>query len=201
MNAIRPNPASFLTAAEMSARASADESPRGRRSGTRPARPGARTQSAGLLPVPGRTRHGTATLLDEAGDRRDPHDGAIVGLPVGRRPLAGRDGLEFKRVSDRVRLNVPGEFESLTLAAWVRPDALPNQNNSLMMADGWETGELHWQIGIDGTVILGVKAPPELEAGPMQPRGALPRLQRVHPGAVRPVGPPGRRLRPGRRAV
>ena len=61
---------------------------------------------------------------------------------------------------------VPGEFESLTLAAWVRPDALPNQNNSLMMADGWEPGEPHWQIGIDGTLILGVKAPPEAEGGP-----------------------------------
>jgi hypothetical protein len=39
------------------------------------------------------------------------------------------------------------------------------------MADGWETGAIHWQIGVDGTIILGVKAPRELEGGPMN-RGA-----------------------------
>jgi hypothetical protein len=33
------------------------------------------------------------------------------------------------------------------------------------MADGWETGGAHWQIGTDGTIILGVKAPTEQEKG------------------------------------
>jgi hypothetical protein len=99
------------------------------------------------------------TLLDQAGDRRCPHDGAIVGCSwvTGRWP--GKQGLEFKRVSDRVRLNVPGEFDALTLMAWVRVDALPNVNNSLFMADGWPEGAPHWQIGSTGTLILGVKAP------------------------------------------
>jgi len=73
----------------------------------------------------------------------------------------GRRGLEFKKVSDRVRLNVPDEFDSLTLAAWVRVDGLPNVNNSLLMADGWEPGEVHWQIGQDGTIILGVQTDPK----------------------------------------
>ena len=29
------------------------------------------------------------------------------------------------------------------------------------MADGWEEGELHWQIGSDGTAILGVQSSPK----------------------------------------
>jgi hypothetical protein len=101
------------------------------------------------------------TLSDEANDRTQPHDGAIVGSTwtTGRWP--GKDGLEFKRVSDRVRLHIPGEFDSLTMMAWVRVDALPNLNNSLMMSDGWEPGECHWQIGNSGTIILGVQSDPK----------------------------------------
>jgi hypothetical protein len=109
------------------------------------------------------------TLLDQAGDkknnRKQPHDGAIVGCrwAAGRWP--GRKALEFKRVSDRVRFHVPGEFDSLTLMAWVRVDALPNGNNSLMMADGWEPGGCHWQIGGDGMLILGVQQRPKGRGG------------------------------------
>lgn len=101
------------------------------------------------------------TLADQARGRQQSRDGAIVGCTwvAGRWP--GKQGLEFKRVSDRVRLHVPGEFDSLTLATWVRVDGLPNRNNSLMMTDGWEPGELHWQIGQDGTLVLGVQSDPK----------------------------------------
>jgi hypothetical protein len=34
------------------------------------------------------------------------------------------------------------------------------------MADGWEEGEPHWQIGSDGTVILGIKGPPDYNPEP-----------------------------------
>jgi hypothetical protein len=104
---------------------------------------------------------GSLTLLDQAGKREKPHDGVIVGCSWVTGRWAGRQGLEFKRLSDRVRFHVPGEFQSLTLMAWVRIDALPNQNNSLMMTDGWEEGEPHWQIGDSGTVILGVQTRPK----------------------------------------
>lgn len=100
------------------------------------------------------------TLPDVSLGRVPPRDGAVVGCSWGNGRWPGRQGLEFKRMSDRVRLNIPGEFESLTLALWCRPDALPNTNNSLLMADGWEEGECHWQIGSDGTLILGIKGPP-----------------------------------------
>jgi hypothetical protein len=99
------------------------------------------------------------TVLDQARDRKQPHDGAIVGCSWATGRWAGKQGLEFKRVSDRVRFHVPGEFDVLTLMAWVRVDALPNLNNSLMMSDGWQEGGLHWQIGEAGKIILGVKAP------------------------------------------
>ena len=105
-------------------------------------------------------------LLDVSRGREEHHDGAVVGGEWGNGRWRGRQGLEFKRMSDRVRLHVPGEFQSLTMAAWVRPDALPNVNNSLLMADGWEEGEFHWQIGSDGTLILGIKGPPNYNPEP-----------------------------------
>ena len=88
-------------------------------------------------------------------------DGAIVGAVWSNGRWPGRQALEFNRVSDRVRLDIPGEFESITLATWVRFDGLPNKNNSLLMADGWEPGEFHWQVGNDGTAILGVQSSPK----------------------------------------
>jgi hypothetical protein len=96
------------------------------------------------------------TLRDRAGGRR-PHDGAIVGCAWVAGRWAGKQGLEFKRVSDRVRFHLPGEFDALTLAAWVRVDALPNRFNSLMMTDGWEEAAPHWHLGSTGKVELGVQ--------------------------------------------
>jgi hypothetical protein len=61
-----------------------------------------------------------------------------------------------------VRVHIPGEFSSLTLAAWVRIDALPNLNNSLLMTDGWEPGEVHWQVvNTSGMLVLGVQSNPK----------------------------------------
>jgi hypothetical protein len=86
-------------------------------------------------------------------------DGAIVGCSWSTGRWMGKRGLEFTRVSDRVRFQVPGEFSSITLMAWVRVDALPNRFNSLMITDGWEVGEPHWHIGSNGTLELGVQGP------------------------------------------
>src|SRR5262249_54955146 len=55
---------------------------------------------------------------------------------------------------------------ALTGAAWVSTDALPNENHSLLMADGWEEGEPHWQIGSDGTLILGIRGPADYNPEP-----------------------------------
>lgn len=83
-------------------------------------------------------------------------DGTIVGCQWvdGRWPA--KRALEFRGVSDRVRLNVPGEFESVTLAAWVRVQGLDRQFNSLFMSDGFDAGTLHWLIRDDGVLGLTV---------------------------------------------
>ena len=54
---------------------------------------------------------------------------------------------------------VPGEFDSLTLSAWVRVKGLDRQFNSLFMCDGFELGAIHWLIRNDGVLSLAVKGP------------------------------------------
>ncbi len=100
------------------------------------------------------------TLKDWAIGRDEAGDGAIVGCSWGSGRWPGKEGLEFKGVGHRVRFRLNGTYESLTLMTWVRVDALPNKNNSLMMSDGWPIGSLHWQIGETGTIILGVQSNP-----------------------------------------
>ena len=83
-------------------------------------------------------------------------DATIVGCQWVEGRWPDKHALEFRSVSDRVRLSVPGEFESLTLAAWVRVQGLDRHFNSLFMCDGFEAGTAHWLIRKDG--VLGLTA-------------------------------------------
>jgi hypothetical protein len=87
-------------------------------------------------------------------------DATIIGCKwiEGRWP--DKRALEFGGVSDRVRFSVPGEYESLTLTAWVRVQGLDRRVNSLFMSDGFIPGTLHWLILNDGAPTVTVVGPP-----------------------------------------
>lgn len=99
------------------------------------------------------------TLLNQVTRQQHSQDGVIVCCQWVNGRWPGKQALDFKQVSDRVRFHVPGDFDSLTLAAWIRVDALPNRFNSLMMTDGWEANEPHWHISDSGQLELGVQGP------------------------------------------
>ena len=98
-------------------------------------------------------------LLPNTSQRKEAApDGTIVGCQWTEGRWPDKRALEFRGVSDRVRLSVPGEYESLTLAAWVRVQGLDRQINSLFMSDGFEAGTVHWSIRDDGvlaTTVIG----------------------------------------------
>lgn len=83
-------------------------------------------------------------------------DGAIVGARWTGGRWARKSGLEFQSGSDRVRVDAPGEFESMSFAAWVRVDALENPYSSLLMSDGDVPGAVHWGIKQPGAMTLDV---------------------------------------------
>jgi hypothetical protein len=99
------------------------------------------------------------TLRNAADKNQSVQDATIVGCHRAEGRWLEKQALEFQSVNDRVRLAVPGNFESLTLAAWVRVQGLDRQFNSVFMCDGFEPGAIHWLIRNDGVLSLTVKGP------------------------------------------
>ena len=91
-------------------------------------------------------------------------DGRVVGCEPAQGRWPGKGALEFRSVSDRVRLSVPGEYRSVTFTAWVRVDGLDRAFNSLLMSDGYKAGATHWQINRQGVIHLGVQGPDDRHA-------------------------------------
>ncbi|MEM9283008.1 MAG: LamG-like jellyroll fold domain-containing protein [Verrucomicrobiota bacterium] len=81
-------------------------------------------------------------------------DGEIEGARwvSGRWP--GKSALLFDRDTDFVELDLPGEFEALTFAAWVKLDSLDLPLNSLFNSNGRKEGDIHWEVMQDGSMIL-----------------------------------------------
>lgn len=83
--------------------------------------------------------------------------GEIMGCEWNEGRWAGKRALEFKRSTDRVRLNLPNPSTSVTCLAWVRVDALPNGFvHSLMTGDSEGPGTLRWTISQQGNLRLGI---------------------------------------------
>lgn len=87
-------------------------------------------------------------------------DGAIVGATWSEGPWPGKGALSFKRPGDRVRINIPGEYDNLTLSALVRVDGIDRTHSSLLLTDGYDEGEVHWQFRKDGDLVTGVRHTP-----------------------------------------
>ncbi len=99
------------------------------------------------------------TVRNAAGINRFVRDATMVGCRRAEGRWPEKQALEFQSVNDRVRLAVPGEFDSLTLSAWVCVKGLDRQFNSLFMCDGFEPGAIHWLVRNDGVLSLSVKGP------------------------------------------
>ncbi len=100
-------------------------------------------------------------VLQNNGPVKSPGlNGAIIGCRWTEGRWPGKSALEFKGVEDCVRLNIPGEFHSITLSCWVRIDGFDRRLESLFLTDGHDVGEPHWQFTDNGQLLLGVKVDP-----------------------------------------
>jgi hypothetical protein len=96
-------------------------------------------------------------LRNAAEVNRSMADAVIIGCQRVEGRWPEKQALEFQSINDRVRLAVPGNFDSLTLSAWVRIKGLDRQFNSLFMCDEFEPGTIHWLIRNDGALGLTIK--------------------------------------------
>ncbi|MEM9282133.1 MAG: LamG-like jellyroll fold domain-containing protein [Verrucomicrobiota bacterium] len=94
---------------------------------------------------------------------------AVIGAQWTRGRWPGKGALNFKRITDRVRLHLPGSHEAITLAAWVKIESLDSWYSSLLLTDGFDEGEPHWQISNHGELILGLggEQPPNTISEPV----------------------------------
>jgi hypothetical protein len=84
--------------------------------------------------------------------------GAIIGSQWGEGRWKGKGALEFQRITDRIRVRIPGEFTALSYSAWVQVNGLDRWLSSLMLTDGFEEGEVHWQMSDKGELVLGISS-------------------------------------------
>lgn len=85
------------------------------------------------------------------------YDGVIVGGTPGPGRWPNKKGLELRRVSDRIRFDLPGDHSSLSLAVSIRIDALPQKYGSLVHSDDFLPGEVHWFVNRDGRLEFAVQ--------------------------------------------
>ena len=103
--------------------------------------------------------------------RRPNRAGGIVGARWTRGRWPEKQALEFKRPGDRVRLNLDGRYPALTLACWVKVDSVDKKYSGLLLTDGYENGEPHWQIYEDGSLMFSLMYRPAEPPVKPQQRG------------------------------
>ncbi len=108
----------------------------------------------------------------------EPRNPARTGGAVGARWTEGRwpmkDALEFKGPGDRVRINLGTEtYAAITMACWVRVDSVDRKYNALLLTDGYESGEPHWQIYEDGSLMFSIAYPQSNAPGETKKRNQI----------------------------
>ena len=93
--------------------------------------------------------------------------GGIVGAQWSTGRWPEKSALEFKRSTDRVRVNVPGEWEAISFAAWIRIDGLDRRHNAIFLADEWNLGEPHWHIGAEGELNFALNSGGRFKTEPL----------------------------------
>lgn len=96
------------------------------------------------------------TLANEAPGAAASTDGTIIGCRwvSGRWP--GHRALRFSSASHRVRVHIPGEYDSLTMATWIYIEELRvGQNIAIMHPEIDQDRIVHWTLDrIDGGALL-----------------------------------------------
>jgi hypothetical protein len=83
-------------------------------------------------------------------------DGHIEGAKWAEGHLPGKQALRFAGPKDSVRVNVPGRFEVLTAAVWLKTEGMDHPAASIIDSDGWRVrlGQCHWEFFANGGVAM-----------------------------------------------
>jgi hypothetical protein len=98
------------------------------------------------------------TLRNSAKGRdTDAYTAAILGATWAEGRWPGKNALAFRDTGDRVRFEVPGKYNQLTLFASVCLEGLPNEYNALLMTENLALGDIRWHFRRDGRLAFGLR--------------------------------------------
>ena len=97
-------------------------------------------------------------LRDDSISKDSSTNGAVIGCKWEEGRWSGKGALAFKRPNDRVRLNLPQQLSSATLAAWIKIDALPSSLAPIIHAEPFTLGAACWSINKQGQLAFRVKS-------------------------------------------
>lgn len=83
-------------------------------------------------------------------------NGRVVGASWTSGRWLGKEALLFDADNDCVQLEIPGEHQELTLAAWLKVDRLDFELNAIVNSDGSDHGDIHFQLTRQGLPRGGV---------------------------------------------
>ena len=99
------------------------------------------------------------SVTDQALNKSRKSDGALVGCTWEQGRWPGKGALHFKRNGDRVKMDIPGEYDSITLSAWFRLERVNPTMTSLLLSDDEAPGRPYWQIDREGRIIFSTRGP------------------------------------------
>tara|TARA_R110002096_G_scaffold42144_28_gene113853 strand:+ start:507 stop:2102 length:1596 start_codon:yes stop_codon:yes gene_type:complete len=104
------------------------------------------------------SRETNRSVLTNGQRRYGVPDGRIAGARwvSGRWP--GKEALLFDRESDFVQLEIPGEFQELTIAVWLKVDRYDQGMNAVLNSNGEDPGDVHLQLTRHGLPRGGIMA-------------------------------------------
>lgn len=106
---------------------------------------------------------GAREVVNRASAPGSPRTGTVIAAEWARGRWRDKPALSFHGPSDRVRVEVPGEYPQATYLCWVKADSLPRRYNGLFLSEYGIPGEAHWQLSPDGCFWFGVR--PKEETG------------------------------------
>jgi hypothetical protein len=105
------------------------------------------------------TRENNASILTNAQRVHGVPDGRIAGAQWAAGRWPGKQALLFDRDTDFAELEIPGEFQELTIGVWLMVDRIDWDMNAIMNSDGSDAGDIHFQMNRYGLPRGGVLGP------------------------------------------
>src|SRR5439155_7607377 len=105
------------------------------------------------------TRENNASILTNAQRAHGVPDGRIAGAQWATGRWTGKQSLQFDRDTDFAEVEIPGEYQELSVGVWLKVDRFDWEMNAILNSNGSDSGDVHFQMTRHGLPRGGVLGP------------------------------------------